>query len=129
MVDYLFFSTICFNKLISSKLISYMLIGNIQGQHHSWNVKFTCNWRDFELQVHGFLQIVSKGKMCITSHNPLWRSMVYRRIMTAKKYYRSTEDDIYSTKSIYRCDGLLLAIYIQCQWVQTKYTKGSTCHH
>ena len=60
-----------------------MLIRNIQNQHHSWNVKSTCNWHYLKLQMHGFLHIVSKGEMCITSHNPLWRSMVYHRIMTA----------------------------------------------
>ena len=27
--------------------------------------------------MHGFLHIVSKGEMCITSHNLLRRSMVY----------------------------------------------------
>ena len=64
-------------------LISHMLIRNIQGKHHIWNVKSTCYWHDFELQMHRFLHIVSKGEMCITSHSPVWRSMVYRRIMTA----------------------------------------------
>ena len=27
---------------------------------------------DFELQMHGSLHILSKRKMCITSHNPLY---------------------------------------------------------
>ena len=39
-------------------LISYMLIRNIQGQHYSCDVKSTCNWHDFELQMHGFPHIL-----------------------------------------------------------------------
>ena len=64
-------------------LISCMLTRIIQDQHQSWDVKPTCNWHNFELQMHRFLHIVLKGEMFITSHNPLWCSMVYRRIMTA----------------------------------------------
>ena len=90
IVDYLLLSTISFNRgrltwnsNALPKLIHHMLKRNVQGHHHSWNVKYTCNWHAFELQMHWFLHIMSNGKMCITSRNPLWRSMVYRRKMTA----------------------------------------------
>ena len=57
-----------------------MLIGNLQGQHLIENVKSTCNWHAFEFQTHNFSHI---HLVFITSHNPLWCSVVYRRIITA----------------------------------------------
>ena len=47
IVDYIFLSTKCFHRwrwiaTLQLNLISYMLIRNIQGQHHIWNVKSTC---------------------------------------------------------------------------------------
>ena len=40
-------------------------------------------WRCYVVSNNTLFLIMSKGEVCITSHNPLWRSMVYRRIMTA----------------------------------------------
>ena len=45
---------------------------------NSKNMKSSCNWHDFEFQTHRVFHIVPKGEVCIT----LWRTMVYRRIMT-----------------------------------------------
>ena len=75
IVDYLFLSTICFNRgrltwnsNASPKLNSYMLKRNIQSQHYSLNVKFTLillalasylTWFWTSNARHGFLHIVS----------------------------------------------------------------------
>ena len=81
IVDFIFLSTIWFNRgrltwnSNASPQFDFL-------HANTKNVKSTCNWHDFELQMDGFLHIVSKEEMCITSHNPLWGSMVYRRIMT-----------------------------------------------
>ena len=78
VVDYLFLSRKCFNRgrLIWNSKASPkfdFLHANTKytGQHHSCDVKSTCNWHNFEFQMHGFPHIVSKGEMFITSHNPL----------------------------------------------------------
>ena len=58
-----------------------MLIRNIQGQHHSWNVKSTCNWHDIELQMHGFLQKEKCASLPIIHCDVTWYTVrVYRRI-------------------------------------------------
>ena len=54
----------------------------MQRQDYFKKVKSTCNWYDFKFQTV-FFHIVPKGDMCITPLNPLWRSVVYRRIMTS----------------------------------------------
>lgn len=48
-------------------MISNMLIWNTQGQHHIGVKKSTFDCLD----LFGFLHIVLKGEMYITSHNPL----------------------------------------------------------
>ena len=63
IVDYPFLSTIYFNRgrltWNSQRLAKDFLhvIRNIQGQHHSWSVIFTCNWHDLEPYMHGFLHM------------------------------------------------------------------------
>ena len=128
LVDYLFLPTKCFNrgKLIwncraspkTDFLISYMLMRNIQGQHYIWNLKSTCNWYDFELHAL-FFHIVSKGEMCITSHTPLWCSMVYCRIMTATFFFHF-------------CNNCSSNIFLQATWTlhidsKTEISKKPAC--
>ena len=83
-VSYLFLSTkrfsrgrLIWNINASPKMISDMLIRNIQSQNHIENVKSTCYWQNFELKTHTFSHIVLQGEMCITSHNPLWRMYIF----------------------------------------------------
>ena len=73
------------NIRLHLKMISYMFLRNIHVQYQSniKNVKTTCNRHNFEFQTHGFLHIVPKEEVCITSHNLMRRSMVYGRILTA----------------------------------------------
>ena len=40
-----------------------------------WNLRVIDN--DFAFQVYGFLHIVQKGEVWITSHRLLWRSLVF----------------------------------------------------
>ena len=72
-----------------------MLKQSVQGQHHIENVKSTYDWHDFEFQMNRFFHVVPKEEVCITSRNPLWRSVVYPRIMiTAILWFALTVVDL-----------------------------------
>ena len=65
----LFLSTKCYNRQrlmwnsnTSHKMISNMLIRNMQRQDYIKNVKSTCNWHDFEFQTHVFFSNCAKRK-------------------------------------------------------------------
>ena len=79
-IAYFFYSTKC-NILEQPCLVCqkyfHMFYGNIRSQ--IGHVKSASNWHDFVCQIHGFLHTVQKGEVWINSHNPLWRSVVYRR--------------------------------------------------
>lgn len=61
--------------MLHIEIKSDVQIRNKQGQHLIENLNLTCNWLDFELQMHGMLHIVSKKEISITSHDPLWCSI------------------------------------------------------
>ena len=74
--DFRIADDLTWNGNASPKFDFFTVKYEIYNIYHSWHVISTCNWRDSELQIHGFLHIVSKGKMCITSHNPLWHGII-----------------------------------------------------
>ena len=92
IIDYPFLSTICFNRgrltwnSNSSPTFDFLHSNTKYTRstaHPKREIDMQLTW--LKLQMHGFLHILLKGEICtyITSHNPLWRSFVYRRKMTA----------------------------------------------
>ena len=85
---YLYLSMIFFNREVNLKqptlrlnLISYMLIRKYKVNPTSKT--FNLHVIDMILKIKCTnSSLVSKGEMCITSHNQLWHTMLYPRIMT-----------------------------------------------
>ena len=71
----------CMNKTLNFNVLVFIFLFIIHYIHI--HMSFT-QWQWFWTSNSRFLHMLQKElKMCITSHNPLWRSMVYRKIMTA----------------------------------------------